>query len=104
MQASKVKKINKQTKNVPTISFGGETNKNSTQKEYIYNMVSHTDNNIEYTYMEAKIVSIMINGINIQDKVKRSSFMEKLSLKQGIKILVRKDMKQDMVKFYSSIK
>ena len=34
--------------------------------------------------MEETIIAIMINEINNQDTVNRSSFMEKFSLKQGI--------------------
>ena len=48
----------------------------NTQTEYTNNMVSYTDENIEYTSMEATIMSEMINGINNQDTVKRLSFME----------------------------
>ena len=46
IQASKVKNIDKQTKKEPIIRFWYETNKISTQKEYIHNMVSHTDEEI----------------------------------------------------------
>ena len=46
MQSPKVKKIDKQTKSEPTIRFLSETNKNSALKEYIHNMVSHTDEKI----------------------------------------------------------
>ena len=53
-------------------------------------MLSHTDQNIEYTYMEETIIAIMINEINNQDTVNRSSFMEKFSLKQVIKKIFRK--------------
>ena len=38
IQASKVKNIDKQTKNEPTIRFWEETNKISIQKDYIHNM------------------------------------------------------------------
>ena len=47
-------------------------------------MVSHTDDNMEYIFMEAKIMEIMINQINNQDTVKSSLFMETLSLKRVI--------------------
>ena len=47
-------------------------------------MVSQTDKKIEYTFMEATIVEIMINLINNQDTVKMPSFIETFSFKQGI--------------------
>ena len=42
MQASKVKNIDKNTKNKPTIQFWEKIIKNRTQQDYIHNMVSHT--------------------------------------------------------------
>ena len=47
-------------------------------------MVSYTAEKIEYTSTEQKMMVKMINEINNQDTLKRSSFMEKFSLKQGI--------------------
>ena len=38
-------------------------------------MVSQTEENIEFTSTEATIIEIVINEINNQDTVKRSSFM-----------------------------
>ena len=48
-------------------------------------MVSHIDENIEYTPTESEMMAITINEINNQDTVKRSSFIETLGLKQEIK-------------------
>ena len=64
-----------------------------TQKQYIHNMVSQTDDNVEYTSMEATIVEIMMYKINNQDTVKRSSFMETFSLKLGINKFCQKGYK-----------
>ena len=67
MQASEVKKIYKNTKK----EFLHETNKNSTQKDYIHNIFSQTAEKIGYTSTEAEIMPITINEINNQDTVKR---------------------------------
>ena len=48
-------------------------------------MVSHTYGKIKYTSTESKTMTIMINEINNQDSVKRSSLMVTFSLKQVIK-------------------
>ena len=56
-------------------------------------MVSQTYEKIEYTSMEAKIMVITINEINNKYTVKRSSFMETFSLKQGIKKFGQKGYK-----------
>ena len=53
-------------------------------------MVSHTDDKIEYNFMEATIMTILINEINNQDTGKRSSFMEKFSLKLVINTFSQK--------------
>ena len=42
IQASKVKKIDKQTKTEPAIKFWDDTNKNITQKECIHSIFSQT--------------------------------------------------------------
>ena len=47
-------------------------------------MASQTDEKIERTYVEATIMKIMINGINNQYTVKRSLFLEIVSLRQGV--------------------
>ena len=86
----KVKRIEKNTKQEPTLRFWDETDKRSTQKEYIHNVVSQKSEKIEYTSMVERIVSIIINKINNQDIVKRSSLMETFSLEQGIKRFVNK--------------
>ena len=54
----------------------GMIQKKYTQTEYTNNMVSYTDENIEYTSMEATIMSKMIHGFNNEDTVKRLSFLE----------------------------
>ena len=48
MKSSKVKNIDKYSKKELTIRIW---DKKSTQKEYIHNMVSQTDENIEYNSM-----------------------------------------------------
>ena len=90
MQDYKVKNIDKHTKKETTIRFGDKTDKKSARKEYIHSMVSQIDWTIEYTSMEAKIMSIIMNEINNQDTVKRSSFTETFNLKQEIMKLGQK--------------
>ena len=45
-------------------------------------MVLQTDEKTEYTSTEETIMGTMINETNSKDTVKRSQFMETLSLKQ----------------------
>ena len=44
-------------------------------------MVSQTDESIENTYMEDTMMEIMMNKINIQNTVKRLSYLEKITYK-----------------------
>ena len=53
-------------------------------------MVSQIAENISYTPIEATIMEIMMNEINNQNTVKRSSFMEIFFLKQGINKFVQR--------------
>ena len=97
-KTSRVKKIDKQTKKLTTTIFWYETNKSSAKKESNHDILLQTAEKLGYTSIEATIMAIMINEINNQDTVKRSSYMKKFSLKQGINIFFRKDMNQRVVK------
>ena len=75
MQASKVKnwQIDQKWTNNKILVWNKQK---STQKEYIHNMVSQTSDNIEYNTIEITVMEIMINEINNQYTVKRSSLLE----------------------------